>query len=206
MATAINLTGLRFSKLTVIEREGSKSGKPLWSCLCDCGNNITTLGESLRSGNTKSCGCLQKERASIRLLKHGLSKTRTYNIWNGILTRCKNPNHHSYERYGAAGITICDRWLSFDNFIADMGECPDKHSIDRIDNHKGYEPSNCRWVEQRIQNRNQRSNVLLTFNGKTMCQTDWATETGMKRETIARRMKLGWTVEKVLTEPVKRNN
>lgn len=203
MSKVKDITGQKFTRLTVISRS-DKTGprkSSVWNCICDCGTSLTVPIGSLSSGNTRSCGCLQKDTVSSMMRKHGMSKTRIYNIWNGILTRCKNQNHHSYARYGAVGLTVCDRWLSFDNFITDMGECPYKHSIDRIDNSKGYEPDNCRWVEQRVQNRNQRSNVFLTFNGKTMCQTDWATETGIKRETIARRMKLGWETERILTEP-----
>lgn len=200
-----NLAGQKIGRLLVLNRT-NKSGSSIWLCKCDCGKIVTVKHGSLQSNHTKSCGCLQVDIARKLATKHGLHKTRTYNIWNGILTRCKNPNHPSYAYYGAVGITVCDRWLSFKNFIEDMGECPDNQSIDRTDNLKGYEPNNCQWVEQHLQNRNQRSNVLLTLDGKTMCQADWAKETGMKRETIARRINLGWEMEKILTCPVRRRH
>ena len=204
MTAPIDITNMIFGRLCAIKRIGSKNGKPIWLCKCSCGNTITTLGESLRSGNTKSCGCLQKDTAANIFTKHGLSKTRTYNIWNGIVTRCTNKKHHSYALYGALGLSICDRWLSFENFFNDMGECPNNHSIDRININEGYNPSNCRWASNFVQSRNKRTNVLLTFCGKTMCQTDWANAIGIKRETIARRIKLGWTVEKILTTKVRK--
>jgi hypothetical protein len=151
----IDLSGRRFHKLTVIRRGPKVSKRTLWECRCDCGQISIVNGGNLTNGHTMSCGC---HRSSILLRgynpdihhdKHGhaAAKTREYRIWRCIKGRCHNPNNVSYYKYGLNGITVCDRWReSFQAFLDDMGPCPPKASIDRINSKLGYEPRNCRWA------------------------------------------------------------
>lgn len=115
--------------------------------------------------------------------------------------RCLNPKHKAFSDYGGRGITICDRWMVFENFLADMGERPDGMEIDRIDNDGNYEPGNCRWVTSAENKRNTRRNVWITHDGRTMCLEDWSTETGLPKETLRSRILRGWDAEKALTTP-----
>lgn len=116
--------------------------------------------------------------------------------------RCLNPSHDSYGHYGAKGVTICERWLIFENFLADMGERPaGRYSIDRIDNSRGYEPGNCRWATLKQQNENRRSNRLLTHDGLTLTLTDWAKRLGLSKQAISARLRAGWPVDRALAQP-----
>lgn len=134
----------------------------------------------------------------------GLSKTREYVAWQGMLKRCNNPRNKRFARYGGRGIKVCDAWLEFKQFLSDMGKCPDGYSIDRIDNDGNYEPSNCRWATRQQQQRNTRQNRYLTLAGKTMTIAEWVESTGIPRDTIAQRLALGWSDERTLTEPVRK--
>jgi hypothetical protein len=116
--------------------------------------------------------------------------------------RCRNPKHRAYKNYGGRGITVCERWNSFENFYADVGDRPSpKHSIDRIDNDLGYEPGNVRWADQKTQSRNSRRNRLVAINGETLCLQDWAERMGLGRCTIYDRLRRGWSIERALTTP-----
>lgn len=147
------LTGKRFGRLFVIKKAGkNKSKSILWECLCDCGNTKIVIGSNLRSGDTKSCGCLFKES----LTTHGMIGTPVYKTWEMMIQRCYNANYDSYKFYGGRGIIVCDKWLKFGRFFEDMGERPDGLSIDRVDNEKGYFKDNCIWATQTQQIRNRR--------------------------------------------------
>jgi hypothetical protein len=140
-----DMAGLRFGRLTVLHRAGD--GLPVrWLSRCDCGIEKVVAGSKLRSGNTQSCGCLQQEMRILRNTRHGLSRTRTHNIWLAMRRRCSRPDQPNYKWYGGRGIRVCDRWQSFANFLADMGECPEGYELDRINGDGNYEPGNCRWV------------------------------------------------------------
>lgn len=164
-------------------------------CKCSCGTIIVLQHGLLKRSSTRSCGCLQKELASIRRKTHGLSRSPEYRTWVNINYRCYNSNYTSYKNYGGRGIAVCDRWREPDdkgflNFLADMGKRPSKqHSIERENNNGNYEPGNCRWATRHEQNRNQRSNVNLTYNGKTQCIADWEKEFSLGRAVLRNRLK-----------------
>ena len=160
-----SLIGQNFSKLTVLDQNIEEySGKRRFMCVCQCkcGNIKKVLSDSLKGGKTTSCGCTQKENHYI---KHNMSDTRFYYIWNGIRMRCNNINDTCYSKYGGRGISICDKWLTFENFKDDMYDSYLKHierygekqtTIDRINSLGNYEPSNCRWATYKEQNNNKR--------------------------------------------------
>lgn len=160
----ISLTGRRFGRLVVLDLHGREHGKVSWRCICDCGNLAYPSSWSLRSGVTRSCGCLHRDLQT----KHGHAKSGgtgpsgEYNSWTGMIQRCTNPSAKGYRHYGGRGITICERWrTSFPNFLADMGLKPGRsYSIDRRDVNGNYEPGNCRWATVAEQARNQRVATL----------------------------------------------
>lgn len=183
-----------------------KKDRPRWKCLCDCGNLIETQASQLRRGQTKSCGCLQVERTIKANTAHGKKGTRIYRIWSGMLNRCRNPNSKDYAHYGNRGIHVCRQWYRFEPFYADMGEPPTKsHSIERLDNSKGYEPGNCVWATNTQQARNRISNVLVTWNGKTQCLSAWEHELKLSSGRLSRRLRSGWSLERAITTPVNPN-
>lgn len=136
-------------------------------------------------------------------MKHGLSKTVGYRTWYAMLQRCQNPRNPVFRRYGGRGITVCDRWQSFENFYADMGSRPTpKHSIDRIDNNGNYEPGNCRWATPHEQARNRGDNYLIEWRGETRCLSDWCEVVGLTYSTVKGRLDSGWSVERALTADI----
>lgn len=153
-----NLTGQRFGRWTVKKKGEQKDNRTAWLCVCDCGNTNTIITRVLVKGQSKSCGCLQREIAT----KHGHNTLKgsstEYNSWHKMKQRCLNPNDKRYHDYGGRGIKICEHWMDFDNFLEDMGKKPSpKHTIDRIDVNGDYEPSNCRWSDDFEQQANTRT-------------------------------------------------
>ncbi|MBB1614488.1 hypothetical protein A9978_18790 [Pseudomonas sp. UMC65] len=137
-------------------------------------------------------------------IKHGGCGTLTYARWKSMMQRCNTPSCGNYKYYGALGVTVCERWHDFRNFRDDMGECPDRAmTLDRIENAKGYEPGNCRWITQAEQNANRTHCVMLEYGGVTKNVADWAAEIGMSANALSMRLRLGWSVEKALTTPLK---
>lgn len=204
MPAFIDLTGREFGRFTVLRRtENNRHNQPQWLCRCSCGVEKVIRGSGLTSGQSRSCGCLNSDvrrRICIeRNTTHGRSKSRTYTIWVNMVQRCTNPQNPGYKKYGARGVTVADRWLAFDNFLADMGECPGKLTLDRINNAKGYEPRNCRWTTQKVQQQNRTNNRLLTFANETLPITEWARRAGIHRHIISQRLRKGWTPERALT-------
>lgn len=159
----VDITGMRFGRLvalshiSVFERDRRRI---YWKCLCNCGKSKLVSPDSLRRGVSQSCGCKQREETSLRRCTHGHTPvsgwSATYKTWTIMLQRCSNPNHMNYKYYGGRGISVCAHWHKFENFLADMGERPAGLSIDRIDVNGNYEPSNCRWVDQKTQVNNRR--------------------------------------------------
>lgn len=167
-------------------------GAGKWTCRCDCGNVVDVITQRLRSGKRSSCGC----QAAF----HGGSKTRTYKIWAHMKARCQKPYMASYQMYGGRGIKVCDRWLKFRNFLADMGEAPPDHSIDRIDNEGHYCPENCRWATAKEQANNRRNNIVIAYKDREMTLAQWGEFLNINYETIAWRHKSGMATEKILKE------
>ena len=200
MATIQNIKGKRFGKLVVKTLEGrNKWGAITWKCRCDCGSEPVVAGCAMKSGHVKSCGCLHKESVSKASTKHGFSRTPIYLCWGGMIQRCTNPNALSYKRYGGRGITVCKRWLKFENFLADMGERPKGYSLDRIDNNGNYHPNNCRWATREQQANNTSSVVLLEFDGKVQSIARWAREYGLPEITLRHRIQVwGWSISRAL--------
>ena len=206
----MDLTGQKYNRLTVLEYAGrDKYNRPLWKCKCDCGNIRIVNSHALRTGNTKSCGCLNidriKERNRVLKRTHGETNTKLFHVWSGIKTRCHNPHSINYHIYGQRGIKICDEWVnsyeSFRDWAYENGYKEDL-TIDRIDVNGNYEPSNCRWVTPKENNRNRRSNTLITFNGETHCIAEWADIVGIDYDVLQHRFKSKtYTVERALTEP-----
>lgn len=195
---AAKLHGRRFGRLTAIQPVArSKGWKIVWLCLCDCGNEARVFAGNLTRGHTVSCGCAFLET----ITKHGSArdsgKTDEYRIWTAMKARCRNPGH---ARYGGRGISVCERWQTFENFLEDMGPRPPRMSIERKDNNGDYTPENCKWATQTEQARNTCQNVNLTFKGETLCVTEWAERTGLNRDMIQGRLRKGWSIERTLTE------
>lgn len=162
MSKIIDETGNVYGRLTVLEcAESDKRSKKLWSCICECGANSIVSGSNLRNGHTKSCGCLSVELSDKRLTTHGMTGTRIYEIWSRMIGRCLNTNNQDFHNYGGRGITICPEWVvSFEQFYADMGNCPEGFSLDRKDNENGYFKDNCRWATKAEQAQNRRSSTM----------------------------------------------
>lgn len=181
-----NYIGRKFTRLTVLSfAYKAKDRREFWNFKCDCGKVITRSKQNvIRSiQNTRSCGCLR--------FSHGLSHTPEYRTWMVMMNRCYNPANIGYYLYGGRGIRVCNRWKkSVEKFVKDMGKKPSpKHTIDRIDTNGDYRPSNCRWVTQAVQNRNTRTNRMITFQGITLCVTDWAKKIGISYPALWHRLK-----------------
>lgn len=205
----LEMAGMRFGKLVVTEPVGkTKTGGILWLCKCDCGNEVTVQSSYLKNGHTKSCGCLRVDWCKENSTRHGLEHTRIYRIWKDMILRCYDKRHASYQRYGGQGISICDEWKDdvqvFYNWATENGY-RDGLTIDRKNNDGNYCPENCRWATMKAQANNRRSNVLITYNGKTKNMQQWASDAGIPYQVLWQRIsKLGWSADRALTEPVNR--
>ena len=159
--------GTKFYMLTIISSEVTVIGRRRYfDVRCDCGNIKKVPKASLVHGTTKSCGCAKGLLVADSLRTHGASKSKLYGSWRDMLRRCQDMSNKSYPRYGGRGITVCDRWLVFENFELDMGNPPTADlSIDRVDNSKGYYKENCRWATRKEQSNNTSRNVLFDFRG-----------------------------------------
>lgn len=200
------VVGDKFSKLTTISIGDDRK---YFLCLCDCGEKKLVRRDHLKSGKTTSCGCVRNVLASERAhvmheanITHGMSGTRVHNIWFTMRQRCNNQKNPHYKFYGGRGIKICQRWGVFENFLADMGEPDTDMTIDRIDNNKGYEPTNCRWASRKEQMFNTSNNHYLEHNGIIKTVTEWALDLGVHRNTLNERIRSGWSVKNAIETPV----
>lgn len=190
-----NLVGMRFGRLVVTKFVGYREHqhsvrRSLWECVCDCGKAHITTAKMLRSGSPSSCGCLQRDAASKTAKTHGMSRTKIYKVWTSMRLRCSNPNDQGWHRYGARGITVCKEWdESFDKFYKDMGDAPDGHSVDRIDNDGPYSKDNCRWATKSEQGDNTRVTRRITHLGKTQSLRQWCKELNIHYTTALERIK-----------------
>ena len=188
--------GQKFNKLTAIKFDyKDKHRNCYWLFRCDCGKEKVICINNVKTGHTKSCGCLYKGINT----KHGMTKTRTFKSWHSMKNRCLNKKATGYNYWGGRGITIHPRWITFENFYEDMGEMPEGKSLDRIDNNGNYTPKNCKWSNSKEQNNNTRRNHFLTYKNKTLTVSQWAEELGIKRDSIYLRLSRGWSIEKALT-------
>lgn len=205
--------GDRNGRLTIIapcEDYISPSGKKhhVWQCVCDCGNHLTVLADNFP--RTKSCGCLKREQASkigSANLKHGdacaQSRTRLYRIWSGIKARCYNQNNEEhFARYGARGITMCKEWRNsyeaFKKWALSNGYRDDL-SIDRVNNDGNYEPSNCRWTTNKVQQNNLSTNRTITLNGKRFTIAQIADRYSVPHYSLLHRLNSGWSGEDIVS-------
>lgn len=170
----LSLVGEKFGMLYVDSIAYNKNGVYYYNTICACGNEKIIRGTGLTYSGTKSCGCLQKSKASVANTKHGMYKSREYNIYNHIKNRCYNQSSNGYNNYGGRGIKMCDRWLeSFENFYEDMGDVPPNYSIERLNVNGNYEQSNCIWADNSTQARNKRNSLIITIDDNSMCFEDW---------------------------------
>lgn len=194
---ATNETGNIYGRLIVLERNGSINNKAAWLCQCSCGNRKVVTGDSLRTGNVSSCGCYQRECRGLGNRTHGMTRTGTYRSWQEMKTRCNDPSSISYPNYGGRGITICERWTKFENFLEDMGERPEGCSLDRKNNSAGYSKRNCRWVSRTTQNGNKRNNRVVRYKGKVMCLAAWCSRLDLPYPRTYHRVVIqGWPAKK----------
>jgi hypothetical protein len=201
----ISLLGQRFGKLIVISKTDKRlDGHICWLCKCDCGNEKILNGRNLRNGNTTSCGCYRNSEIKKRFITHGESAngkwSNEYNCWHHIKSRCINVNNKNYKHYGGRGITICDEWINdFSSFLKDMGRKPTlKHSIERIDNNKGYCKENCRWATQREQCNNRRDNKKTVFDNKEYTISQLGEKLGIRSDRLRWQLKMNWTFEQII--------
>ena len=176
--------GDSFGRLVVT---GKAIRKHYYRFKCKCGNRKVIRIYDLTSGRTKSCGCLKKETVT----KHGLSKTQTYRSWINMKSRCTNPNKTRYSDYGGRGISVCKRWMKFENFYEDIGKRPSNTSLERTDNNGNYEPGNCRWATPTEQQRNKRiqKNNNTGISGVSWCKKSQKYQVGIK--VNSKRISLG---------------
>ena len=202
MTVRKDLTGQKFGRLEVIgiaeTRHYSHGNQYYWRCRCKCGNICTVSGEHLKSGHTKSCGCLNTETRSRTHATHKMTDSKVYAIWTNIKQRCLNPSNKSFADYGGRGITMYEPWvnsfLAFYSYVSQLehyGEAG--YSLDRIDNNSGYELGNLRWTTKKEQARNRRSNHLVEYEGEKMTLTEASEKSGLSVSTLRKRLNRGLT-------------
>lgn len=193
-----DLINQRFGLLLVTGRATNTAhGHPRWEYLCDCGSAGVTAGNNLRNGSSKSCGCVAAEKARERNTTHGhntrAARSATYTVWSNMLQRVADASRHNYHRYGGRGITVCERWREFRNFLEDMGASPDGMEIDRENNALGYFPGNCRWLPRKTNQRNRDNNHLIEWDGRQVTVAEASEISGLHYRTLLGRLSRGWS-------------
>ncbi len=198
-----NLMGRSFGSLLVIRHIRGKRTLG-WLCQCKCGKFTFADSNALITGHKKSCGC---ERIALRIahiITHGHTRgkmTRTYRAWVGMLQRCSIKNKKDFSNYAGRGINVCRRWHKFNNFLSDMGIVPEKMTLDRINNNKGYQPNNCRWATRKEQSNNMRTNRKIKWNNETLTISQWAKKMNIERYIINGRIYSGWSEVEAISTP-----
>lgn len=208
MRKRIDLTGQRFGRLVVIGSAGRRYKHPLWELKCDCGNTHYCVTASLRSGRTKSCGCLNREQKSQNRT-HGDSKSKLYHIYHAMLQRCYDKSFKYYDCYGGRGIKICEEWQSYEPFRdwALSHGYEDGLSIEREDVNRDYCPDNCKWIPLSQQANNRRNTLYVEYHGKMVTMRDLADLYGVDRRRLYRRIvKQGWSVEDAINRPIEKKS
>ncbi len=190
-----DLTNKRFGRLVALRCVGVVKRKRTWECQCDCGKLHITTGAELNRGGALSCGCSRNP--------HGHSQDSTYRSWVAMVQRCTNPNNKNYLDYGGRGIGLCAEWRDFRAFFSDMGTRPENMTIERIDNNKGYSPSNCKWATWAEQCRNKRSNKFYTYDGQTRTIAEWERFMDLPEGFFCKRLKK-MTFEEAIKQPCHR--
>lgn len=198
-----DMTGQTFGFLTAVSIDHINR-HVFWLFRCECGSEKVLNGALVRRGSIKSCGCRRKELIGAATRRHGLSNTPTHKSWLSMLQRAQNPRACGHDRYYDAGIRVVDRWLVFENFLADMGPRPTGMTLDRIDNEKGYEPGNCRWATQTMQSHNRRITRWIDHAGQRRPLAEWARLAGLCETTLRDRLAAGWGVDRALSTPSRR--
>lgn len=190
----------------VAQRLGKNArGKTAFMCLCDCGNEYVAEAGRINAGRAQHCGCLKPIKQSAKVRRHGMSRTPEHRSWEGMLQRCNNHCDKNYKRYGGRGIKVCERWLVFDNFFADMGPRPSPgFTLDRIDVHGDYEPGNCRWATAKTQACNRTNNANIVQNGRQITVFEFCgNERTPMYQRILYRIKRGWSIADAIFQPAR---
>lgn len=202
--------GQKFSRITALARTDGhgKRSREQWLFRCECGTEFKATADNVRGGNTRSCGCLQREYATERGRRiwttHGMSRTNVYQIWAKMVARCHDQGDKDFARYGARGIKVCRRWRSFPNFYKDMGDRPGpKMSIERTNNDGPYAPGNCVWANNRTQSRNRRNTHFVVIDGRSMSLIEACERRGLNYSAVKERLRLGWSEERALSTSVR---
>lgn len=200
---ARDITGLRIGMLTALKRVSTKASpegnRPLWLIRCDCGKEFTSTTSDYTRATSTSCGCNRGKAISLKVRKHGLSRSKIYHVWDTMIARCHRKTHKSYKYYGGKGITVCERWReSFDNFYADMGSgYSEGLQLDRINNLKGYDKENCRWVTPIQQGNNKSTNRQIVTPAGVMNINEAARYFNIRNTTLLYRLAAGWSTDKL---------
>jgi hypothetical protein len=201
-----NIISQRFGRLIVVDITDQRiGGSVVWLCRCDCGNEAKASGGNLKGKHVMSCGCLRQEILERqRQPTHGMTKTRPYRIWQGMLARCEKIQDKDYRNYGGRGIKISEDWHDFENFWRDVEEGYSKGlSIDRIDNNGNYERGNIKWSSQKEQGNNTRFNKIVEHKGRKQTLQQWSDELGFSGKVLGYRLRSGWSIERALETPIK---
>ena len=215
MGALRDLTGMRFGKLTAVERDSSiRAGRTFWICQCDCGEIVSVRSNGLLTGNTQSCGCTRRDKLVARNKSnstHGAKRNgeveRLYSIWESMKRRCYSQSHEGYKYYGARGIVVCDEWKndyeSFKKWSLSNGYNKSL-TIDRINADGNYCPENCRWTSAKEQANNRRNNRVVEYDGERFTIAQLSEKTGLSYRTLDYRLSHGWEVQKAIEQPSKR--
>lgn len=199
----IDISGSRFGLWTVLKFSGQTANKAgLFLCRCDCGVERVVASGRLRNGSSTNCGCHARQSLGDRVRTHGMHQHRLYKTWVAMRDRCRRTTHTAYPRYGGRGIYVCEQWMSFPQFVEDVGSGWDEGlTLDRIDNDGPYSPENCKWSSRKSQSRNRSNTKHLTFGLEMLPVSVWAERIGVSPNTIYLRLRKGWTIEQAVTIP-----